>query len=169
MKHLITAIGAFALALSVSYVYGAWNPPTQEAPNGNTLPPITVSSDIQTKQGDLIVKVLSASGICLNGDCRTSWPTTGSSTNVTTPVATTTVIKEVPAGTLCGSYLYTGTFRNNRSAIPCDNAGKPAEGGKTLPCPSGYGSLSFRMSEYDTNPPKPASKTEALWSTCIKQ
>lgn len=71
----------------------AWTSPGSNAPSGNVAGPITTSGVSQTKSGDLIlgrdiavarnavfgtyVSVSNTLGLCLNGDCRTSWPSGG--------------------------------------------------------------------------------------------
>ena len=83
--------GVFFLALLMGgVVYAAsFSQPSRNFPNHNVYPPIDESNTNQVKNGDINAKKLigynlRADEVCLNGDCRTSWPVAGGSSLNTT-------------------------------------------------------------------------------------
>lgn len=73
-RSVIFAIITFGAALAVSYVF-AWTQPSSSPPFGNISTPLNTSSAAQTKAGNLSISGdANGTRLCINGDCKSSWP-----------------------------------------------------------------------------------------------
>lgn len=74
-------LAALVLVSGVGILHAAalWTGPQQTPPLGNTNVPINTGSANQAKAGPLEIEgdLTSTDGVCLGGECRTSWPSVG--------------------------------------------------------------------------------------------
>lgn len=77
----VLVVGILAVAL-FGTLAGAWTGPSGSPPTNNTAAPINVSATSQTKDGNLYIGTgfgFSTPTLCLGIDCRSTWPSGGTS------------------------------------------------------------------------------------------
>ena len=70
---------ALLCAAGVSLAYSTWSGPTAAAPGNNTDTPLNTGVSNQVKSGTITAGVIGAPSVCIGTDCRSAWPTGGTS------------------------------------------------------------------------------------------
>jgi hypothetical protein len=150
IQSLRTLLLAIVLSIGISYAYAAWSPPSNTPPGGNIDAPVNVGGVPQAKAGSLwsnsfigsagsgyfggnlqVVGNIQVPTLCLNGDCRSAWPSGsggtitgvtagtglsggGTTGTVTLNVKTTSqsVYNCIPTGHVCANGSCTGISFN---------------------------------------------------------
>jgi hypothetical protein len=70
---------ALLCATGVSLAYSTWSGPTAAAPGNNTDTPLNTGTSNQVKSGTITAGAIGAPSVCIGTDCRSAWPSGGSS------------------------------------------------------------------------------------------